>query len=262
MFLFLTLLACSGVPELEAAVEAAVPETDCSTATNTCTDYSVYWKASCPAGERCITFDNQCKEPVALSYQIGCNGDGTPGAPQCNCTDGSTLQTGDKTYFQITDAAYTSCLPSWTPSCLTAGLAVMANANTGSCTTGTRVEFTAGNNDDDYNHFDSYDVDTELGFGVPVSFDPDLTCATDHANHDCRPLVCADEKCPDAYSTPTTGGCPDGRSPQASCQDTFGKSDGFTVTYCPNPTPVSCQDATGCPIEAEAAPEVEPEIEP
>jgi hypothetical protein len=110
---------------------------------------------------------------------------------------------------------------------------------------GTRVEFTAGNKADPYGKFDSYDVDLEKGYTIPVSFTPDLTCAHDHANHDCRPLWCDSATCPDAYLTPTSGGCPDGRSPQAGCQDTFNDPKGFVIEFCPA-SGESCQDAEAC----------------
>jgi hypothetical protein len=227
---------------------------DCTKAKNTCPDYSPAWGTACPAGQRCITFTNNCAQPVALAYQVGCDGDGKPGAPQCNCTNGPTLPAGGSATWTITDGNYTSCLPSWTPACLTAGLAVLANPMTPSCTSGTRVEFTAGNSGDPYGKADFYDIDVEKGYSVPVHFAPALTCAHDTANHDCRPLWCGSETCPDAYATPTTGGCADGRSPQAGCQDTFSKPAGFTVTFCPLDCPTSgcetcpsCQDATACP---------------
>ena len=69
--------------------------------------------------------------------------------------------------------------------------------------------------------------------------------AHDVAKHDCRPLWCDSATCPDAYATPTTGGCPDGRSPQAGCQDTFNLPVGYTVELCPA-TGESCQDAVAC----------------
>ncbi|MGH7787211.1 MAG: hypothetical protein ACRERC_10125, partial [Candidatus Binatia bacterium] len=61
---------------------------------NSCTTYPQYWLASCPAGERCIEFRNSCPNTVSLSYQIGCNANGQPGAPTCNCTQGPTLAMG------------------------------------------------------------------------------------------------------------------------------------------------------------------------
>jgi hypothetical protein len=227
---------------------------DCSKAKNTCKDYSPAWVAACPAGERCITLVNQCADPVALAYQTGCNGNGTPGAPQCNCANGPVIPPGGSTFYQITDADYKSCLPSWKPECLTAGLAILANLNTPQCASGTRVEFTAGNTGDPYGKFDSYNlaVGPPAGqfYSIPVEFAPNLTCANDNANHDCRALWCGKADCPDAYSTPTTGGCADGRSPQAGCQDTFSGSVGYTVTFCPaGCTEVSCPsclDATPC----------------
>jgi hypothetical protein len=246
------LLACfsSGPPETPRGLLAAAP--DCGKAKNTCPQYAPSWVKRCPEGERCIAFENQCSTPVALAYQIGCNGDGTPGAPQCDCTEGPVLAVGETMRFQIADGNYTSCLPSWTPPCLTAGLAVLANPNTASCTQGTRVEFTAGNQGDPYGRFDSYNIDAEKDwYSVPVKFAPDLTCAVDHANHDCRPLWCGSATCPDAYATPTSGGCPDGRSPQGGCQDTFGRGLGYTVTFCPADCTAescpSCQDAKSCP---------------
>lgn len=223
------------------------PEEDCTNAENTCELYQDSWMNVCPAGERCLSFFNHCTEPVALAYQVGCNGKGEPGAPQCDCTDGPLLSPQGLTTYTLVNGDYTSCLPSWTPACLTEGLAVLANPTTASCSTGTRFEFTTGNTANDYNHFDSYNLSRIEGYSVPIAVSPDLECAVDHESHDCRPLVCASATCEDAYSTPTTGTCPDGRSPQASCQDTFRKNVGYTITFCPDPVPTSCQDARDCP---------------
>lgn len=241
-------------PPSNGAPPSIAPEEDCATAKNTCPDYSVYWHDACPQGARCLTVKNSCTYPVGLAYQVGCDGNGKPGAPQCSCSPvpgaGGVLPVGMSAYWKIVDGEYTPCLPSWKPACLTAGLAIIANANTASCTSGTRVEFTAGNGDNDYNHFDSYNlaVGPPVGqfYSIPVSFKPDIACAVDHANHDCRPLWCDSDVCPDAYATPTTGGCPDGRSPQASCQDTFGLGRGYTIEFCPA-SGKSCQDAKACP---------------
>lgn len=227
--------------------EPEILEEDCSKAKNTCADYSKYWKGDCADYGRCITFKNSCMEHIALSYQTGCDGDGKAGAPQCNCTSGPTLKPGESVYWQIIDADYTSCMPSWTPQCLTAGLAIMANENLAACSKGTRIEFTAGNSADPYGKFDSYNIDVEKAFySIPVSFKPDIKCAIDDADHNCRPLWCDEADCPDAYDTPTSGGCPDGRSPQAGCQDTFNEDAGYTVEFCPA-TGKSCQDAKACP---------------
>ena len=220
--------------------------------TNTCPSYAPSWVAGCPVGSRCITFTNSCTGSVALNYQVGCNSDGTPGAPQCNCTTGPVLAPGGSESFVIVDGDYAVGASTWTPACLTEGLAVLVNNGaTGSCTTGSRVEFTAGNSGNIYGKADFFNLDVEKGwFSVPLTFDPDLSCAHDNANHDCRPLVCDSATCPDAYATPTTGGCADGRSPQAACQDTFGNfgtPSGFTVNLCPSPVPPSCQNATACP---------------
>jgi hypothetical protein len=115
------------------------------------------------------------------------------------------------------------------------------------------MEFTAGNGADPYGKFDSYNLDIEKQWSaVPVRFEPDLERAVDHANHDCRPLFCNSDDCPDAYATPTQGGCADDRSPQASCQDTFNQAKGYTVTFCPSDCATtggscpSCQDAKAC----------------
>lgn len=268
-WMLITLLSCTDsetkdLPTLEDAQveEVEAKETpklaaiagDCSQAKNTCSTYSQFWSSNCAAGDRCITFKNSCSKSVGLAYQIGCNGDGTKGAPQCDCTNGAILAPGQSTNWKIIDGDYKSCLPSWQPSCLTAGLAVLANFEASSCTTGSRIEFSAGNKADPYGKFDSYNLDIEKEwYQVPVSFKPNLTCALDYANHDCRPLYCNSDTCPDAYATPTEGGCPDGRSPQAGCQDTFNtQSTGFTVEFCPEdcsttggPCP-SCQDAEPC----------------
>ena len=266
MLMIFTVLACKGAmdphPEDEISVAATTEQSssgttdlqaDCKGAKNTCPSYASSWKSICPPGSRCISFKNSCDEPVVLAYQIGCNGDGTKGAPQCDCTSGPRLHPGSSMFFEISDGDYNSCLPSWKPPCLTAGLAVLANSWNSSCTTGTRIEFTAGNSADMYGKFDSYDIDVEKSYAVPVSFSPGISCARDHANHDCRPLYCNSADCPDAYGTPTSGGCPDGRSPQASCQDTFWRPAGYTVEYCPSDCATtggacpSCLDAISCP---------------
>lgn len=140
---------------------------------------------------------------------------------------------------------YTSCDP-YSPSCLTEGLALIANTGAGTCASGTRVEFSAGNQGDPYGKFDSYNLDVEKNFySIPVAYAPILSCANDIVNHDCRPLYCDSSTCPDAYATPTSGGCPDGRSPQAGCQDTFANDVGFMVTYFP-PAGTSCKNAVPC----------------
>jgi hypothetical protein len=221
--LSLFLIGCGGNTE-PAPAPITEPETDCTKAKNTCEDYSQYWKDECPEGKRCITFKNSCEEPVALAYQIGCNGDGSKGAPQCDCTDGKVLKEGEAVLWQIIDGDYESCLPSWQPPCLTAGLAVLANFKETSCETGTRIEFSAGNKADEFGKF-------------------------------CRNLYCNSDTCPDAYSTPENGGCEDGRSPQAGCQDTFGQSKGYTVEFCPSNCArtdgdcPSCLDAKACEEE-------------
>lgn len=224
------------------------PPSCASPTTNTCTGYAGSWGMTCPPGERCITFQNACTTPVALTYNVGCNADGKPGSPQCNATQGPMLLPGATTSWLIVDANTPAGACDWSPPCLTRGLAVMANANTYSLTSGTRIEFTSGNSANEYARFDSYDIDIEKGYSVPVSFAPVLhgNCAHDSANHDCRPLWCAEANCPDAYSSPTGGGCPD-RSPQAGCQDTFSDEggSGFTVTLCPA-SGASCQDAISC----------------
>lgn len=243
------LLACTLAPVPPAAGPAEVSAgEDCHGAKNVCPDYAPAWNKKCPPGERCVTFVNNCPSPVAIAYNIGCNGDGTSGAPQCACTDGPTIPVGQTHNWTITDGDYTSCLPAWEPACLTAGLAIIANLNAPSCTAGTRVEFTAGNQKDPGGRFDSYNLDVEKDwYSVPVSFRPNLPngCAIDHAAHDCRPLWCDRSDCPDAYATPSTGGCKDGRSPQAGCQDTFSGNDGYTVIFCPA-SGASCQDAQPC----------------
>lgn len=255
--LIVAFLGCNSASVDNTDAEVAAVAEDCTQAKNACPDYAPSWVDSCPEGERCITFKNSCEKPVALAYQIGCNGDGTKGAPQCDCTDGKTLAKGEQVFWQIVDGDYTSCLPSWQPACLTAGLAVLANFETSSCTTGSRIEFSAGNKANDYGRFDSYNLDIEKEwYQVPLSFEPELECAKDHANHDCRPLYCNSDTCPDAYATPTEGGCADGRSPQAGCQDTFMSSKGFVVEFCPSDCATtggdcpSCQDAKACALEA------------
>jgi hypothetical protein len=230
------------------ACASIVTGIDCN---NTCTTYPEYWKSACPPGERCITFKNNCSQPVSLYYEIGCNANGIPGAPTCDCTEGPTIAAGQSVYWQIVDANdNSSCVPKVTPACLTSGLAVIANyaGEGGSCTKGTRVEFTAGNHLDPYGKFDSYDIDVEKDwYSMPVTFAPNIMCAHD-SGLDCRPLWCNSSDCPDAYRTPTTGGCSDGRSPQGSCQDTFGNfgtQSGYTVVFCPAEGK-SCQKSQAC----------------
>ncbi len=257
--MYIFLFACRVVSE---PVPAPVPEPDpvllaastseaqsCQAAKNVCPDYAPSWVATCPSGSRCVTFQNSCASTVGLAYNIGCNGDGTSGAPQCACTGGPVLASGASVSWIIVDGNYTSCLPSWQPACLTASLAVIANPNISDCSKGSRIEFSAGNSSDPYGRFDSYNLDIEKAwYAVPVRFKPNLPrdCAKDSANHDCRPLWCDSDTCPDAYATPTAGGCPDGRSPQAGCQDTFSDPAGYTVEFCPS-SGSSCQDATACP---------------
>ena len=226
------------------------PPPECSSpTTNVCTDYTTSWGASCPTGSRCLTFTNACPYNVALTYNVGCNSDGKPGSPQCGATAGPILTPGEGVNWLIVDSDTPQQACDWSPACLTSGLAVMANANTYSLTSGTRIEFTSGNSANEYARFDSYDIDIEKGYSVPVSFAPVLhgNCAHDSTGHDCRPLWCDAADCPDAYSSPTGGGCPD-RSPQAGCQDTFSDEggSGFTVTLCPA-SGASCQDAIPCP---------------
>jgi hypothetical protein len=255
------LLQPADAPVAEVTVVAATATADCTGAKNTCADYAPSWTAACAPGARCLTFTNaSATDTVALMYQIGCNGDGSKGAPQCDCTPGPTLAPGASMYFAITDGDYASCLPSWTPSCLTAGLAVIAAKDTAACDNGTRIEFTAGNTADPFGHFDSYDVDLEKGYAIPVSFAPNLPCAKDTANHDCRALWCDSATCPDAYATPTAGKCPDGRSPQVGCQDTFTGNVGYMVTYFPA-TGTSCQDAKACDAAPAAPAPVAPALE-
>lgn len=219
---------------------------------NTCPDYAPSWVAVCPPGKRCIEFRNSCAEPVSLAYSVGCNSDGSAGSPQCACTPGVTLlpSPSPSTYWVIVDGAFSPNPPAWTPACLTEGLAVLANPGTApSCATGTRVEFTAGNSGNTYGKADYYNIDVEKAwYSVPVSFRPNLPngCATDHGGHDCRPLWCDSAICPDAYDNPTQGGCQDGRSPQAACQESFSSGLGYTVEYCPA-SGSSCQDAVACP---------------
>ncbi len=244
--MFLTLLlACSTPP----APILMTVGSGASVIRNTCPSYAPSWVSACPDGARCITFKNSCAAEVYLSYNTGCNSDGTQGAPQCTCTAGPTLAAGASAFWVIVDGDYPNNPPSWTPACLTSGLAVLVNEDAATCTAGTRVEFTAGNSGNPYGKADYYNIDVEKDwYSVPVSFQPTLVndCAADDANHDCRPLWCDSGTCPDAYATPTTGGCPDGRSPQAACQDSFSAPDGYVVEYCPA-TGESCQDARACP---------------
>ena len=217
---------------------------------NTCPDYAPSWVSACPTGARCIEFKNSCAEAVSLAYNVGCNSDGSAGSPQCACTPGATLAPTASTYWVIVDGDYPDSPPAWTPKCLTEGLAVLVNAGSApSCSTGPRVEFTAGNSQDKYQRFDSYNLDVEKDwYSVPVGFGPVLPngCATDHGGHDCRPLWCDSATCPDAYANPTKGGCLDGRSPQAGCQESFNANLSYLVEYCPA-SGASCQDAVACP---------------
>ena len=231
--------------------------------TNTCTDYTVYWMDECPPGERCLTFKNNCSQDIFLMYNVGCNSDGTAGSPQCDCTMGPKLEknVGVK-YWQIVNANYTSGSSSYQPACLTEGLQVMANYEQNQCTLGTRVEFTAGNSGDLFGMFDNYNISTQadaspppegIYYSVPVSFKPDSICSHT-VPCDCRTLYCNKIDCPDAYLTPTTGGCSN-CSPAAACQDTFGNFGtpaGFTIEFCPDdckttggPCP-SCQETDMC----------------
>lgn len=258
VLLGLVALGCKKEEAVEAPVEleemVAVGGGDCHDAKNVCPDYSVMWVDTCPADSRCVAFINSCKDTVSLNYQIGCNGDGSKGAPQSDCTDGPVLKAGGTTYWKIVDGDYASCIPSWQPPCLTAGLAVMANpGETHSCTEGSRFEFSAGNQGDIYGKFDSWNLSTQgQWYAVPFSIKPDLTCANDHGAHDCRPVWCNSMDCPDAYATPTSGGCSDGRSPQVGCQDTFNGPHGLAVEFCPEGCSTtggdcpSCQDANPC----------------
>jgi hypothetical protein len=224
-------------------------ESDCNTK-NKCEDYSIYWKDSCPLGERCIEFKNSCTKDITLSYQIGCNADGTRGAPQCDCTEGPTIKSGKFKYWQIVNGNYDPTCPAyWEPACLTGGLAVMANAGSGAdCSQGTRVELAAGNSGNIYGKFDSYNISTQGDAGggwysVPVVFKPSPAVADpyDSTKLNCRTLYCNSLECPDAYLTPTTGGCFDNRSPQGNCAPTFSKSSGYLVEFCPsNCTTTSC----------------------
>lgn len=230
---------------------SAVDSTAGTVCKNTCPTYAPSWASTCPEGQRCIEFENQCDTPISIAYQVGCNSDGTRGAPQCDCTVGPVVPLDGSMFWKIVDGDYDNCVPSWKPPCLTSGLAVLVNRDAASCTSGTRIEFTAGNKKNVYGRFDSYNLDIEKDwFSIPVEFAPDLTCAIDHANHDCRPLWCGSAQCPDAYSTPTTGGCADGRSPQVGCQDTFSKNQGYKVTLCPSGCSASgcpsCLNAPGC----------------
>ena len=217
---------------------------------NTCPNYAPSWVGACPPGKRCIEFKNSCSEAVSLAYNVGCNSDGSAGSPQCSCTPGATLAPTASIYWVIVDGAFAADPAAWAPPCLTEGLAVLVNSGSApSCTTGSRVEFTAGNQSDLGGRFDSYDIDVEKAwYSVPVGFGPTLPngCATDHAGHDCRPLWCDRATCPDAYDSPTQGGCPPGWSPQAGCQESFSQSLGYKVEYCPA-SGASCQDAVACP---------------
>jgi hypothetical protein len=88
------------------------PRDDSAQCNNSCTTYPQQWKTSCPGGERCIQFLNSCAQTVSLSYQIGCDADGKPGAPTCNCTQGPMLSMGQSAYWQITDVNDSSnCVP-------------------------------------------------------------------------------------------------------------------------------------------------------
>ena len=246
----LRLLVCT------ALLSPIAPATAADSCNNTCTDYPAAWGTSCPEGQRCIAFKNSCSFAINLSYQIGCDADGNPGAPQCNCTDGPSIASGGTAYWTITDVDdSSSCVPKNKPACLTSGLAVLVNqAPAQTCTGGTRVEFTAGNHADTYGKLDSYNIDVEkTWYSVPLVFKPDAPCSST-GPLDCRPLWCNSTDCPDAYSAPTTGKCT-ARSPQAACQNSFGNfgsASGFTVETCPSQCPStgstcpSCQDSTAC----------------
>jgi hypothetical protein len=241
--MFIFLLSCLNLTSVTVEEEAPV-------CTNDCLDYTTSWVNDCPLGKRCLQVTNASPtEVVFVSYQVGCNGDGTPGSPQCNCTSGPTLQPGGSSYFIITNGNYTNCTP-YSPLCLTEGLALMANTGAGSCSSGTRVEFTAGNAGNPYGQFDSYDIDVQptagggVFYSIPVSFGPTLNCYEDVVNGDCRTLWCDSASCPDAYNTSTSGGC-GSMSPQVGCQDTFRKNAGFVVKYFPS-SGQSCTPASSC----------------
>lgn len=225
-----------------------------SACNNTCMSYPQQWHTSCPSGQRCIEFLNSCPSAVTLSYQIGCDKDGNPGAPTCNCTLGPTIAMGQSAHWVITDVDdSSSCVPKISPTCLTSGLAVISNTSPDlNCNSGTRIEFTAGNLADPFGKFDTYNIDVEKDwYSIPLEFSPDLTCAIDHGL-DCRPLYCNTANCPDAFIDPTMGGCSDNRSPAAACQDTFNDPAGFIVEYCPGNCSTtggscpSCQMSTAC----------------
>jgi hypothetical protein len=224
---------------------------------NTCTTYPQSWVGVCPDGKRCLEFKNSCSYAVKLGYSIGCDKNGKPGAPTCNCTVGPTIASGHSIFWQILDGDDPSCKPNVVPACVTSGLAVIANDSaTGAiCSKGTRVEFTAGNHQDQYGKFDSYNIDVEKNwYSIPVVYRPNITCAHD-SGLDCRPLWCNKVNCPDAYSTATTGLCPDNRSPQGNCQETFGNfgtQAGYVVEFCPSGCTTtdgacpSCQQSAAC----------------
>jgi hypothetical protein len=232
-----------------------------SLCTNRCPDYEKYWiDTSCPAGERCITFKNKCSQNIYLNYQVGCNSDGNPGSPQCDCTKGPLIPPKNNVYWQIVNGNYSpcdcrssSCNIDYTPDCLTEAFTVMPSYNESSLCLGNRIEFTAGNEGNPYGKFDSYDNDIEKGFNVSVSFAPDIACTPKiywNNGTDCRSLWCGSiNNCPDAYYDPYHGKCD--RSPQAGCQYTFDhhRNDtpmGFIVEFCPaNPT-TNCQNSAMC----------------
>ena len=249
------IFAAGWVLALPSVAEAAGKEVAVATSCEpTCNDYPQAWVSSCPDGERCIEFKNNCSYSVTLSYQVGCDKNGNPGSDQCNCTLGPTIAKSTSHFWKITDANDPTCNPAIKPSCPTVGLAVMVNKDSGQdCTQGTRVEFTTGNSGNIYGKFDSYNIDVEKQwYSVPTLFKPDVSCTTSTNDLDCRPLWCNSADCPDAYNTPTTGGCSDDRSPQGSCQDTFNQSVGYTVELCPSQCATtggscpSCQTAKTC----------------
>ena len=247
MLLVFQVSGCFTAPEPTRA-EVEIPKLPallqkCDAALNICADYSGSWRESCAPDGRCLRFKNSCPKSVALSYEIGCNGDGSPGAPQCSCEHGPVVETGQSVYWQIVDADYEECLPSFKPACLTRDLLVIANYEP-SCTGGSLVGFDSGNRADSYHQWDSYNLNFPGGSsatpqappaGIPSSFRPDLTHPASGQRHDCKSAWCnAADCCNEEIGPLTAAECPRLRPPSTSCDDAFIERAGYTVEFCPS----------------------------
>jgi len=190
-----------------------------------------------------------CPNEVKLAYSIGCDKNGKPGVPTCNCTVGPTIAGGHSIYWPIVDGHDSSCKPNVVPACVTSGLAVITND---SATSDLLQGYSIGVHPPGALKIHMASSTRTIStlrknwYSIPAVFKPNIACAHD-SGLDCRPLWCNKVDCPDAYSTVTTGLCPDNRSPQGNCQETFGNfgtQAGYVVEYCPS----ECATTNGaCP---------------